>query len=96
MTDWTTTNYICPKVRASAPSLISNLISRTHFCRDLRNFMTPAGHFSSSANITLTRYLKEVTWARGIPWAVITDSAPARFRPYMKEFYIYNFKNFLF
>ena len=66
VTDWTTDKYIWPEVQESAPSLISTLVSRTKFCRDLHKLMTIAGQFLSAAKITLPRHLKEVTGARGV------------------------------
>ena len=76
-TNWTTANYIWTKVRSSAPSLPINLISCSHFRLAFRTFLTTAGQSPSAAMIICPRYLKEVTRARVVPYAVIYISTPA-------------------
>ena len=77
ITNWTTAKYIWPEVQASAPSLHITPVGHAQFRLSFRRLITTAGQFLSSALIISPRYLKQVTWVRGIPSAVNAFSAPA-------------------
>ena len=67
MTEWTTSKKIWTEVQASAPYLLITLVSRAYLRHAFRRLLTTVGQFSYTDNITIPRYLKEVTGARSIP-----------------------------
>ena len=76
ITDCTTVKDIWPKIWASATSLTRTLVSHSHFRLVFRRFLTTDGQSLSVAVRIRPRYLKEVTWERGIPYAVKSVSSP--------------------
>ena len=65
-TDCTTAKYIWTKVQAPDPSLLKTCVILTHYHRYLYRLSITSGQSLSSDKITLPRYPKEVTLARGI------------------------------
>ena len=77
--------YIWHEVQASAPSLPSTLGSCAHFRLALHRLLTTNVQSSSATVRILPRYFKDVTWARGIPYAVNTVSSPALASSYARR-----------
>ena len=77
ITNCTTAKYILPDIQASSPYLPRTFVSRAHFCLDFRRLLTTSGQSFSAAVRIRPRYLKEVTWERGIQFSVNSVSAPA-------------------
>ena len=66
-TYWTTDLNKNPYTRSTTPSMISILDILYHTVRTFTIFRTTVGQLSSAANITLPKYLKDITISRGSP-----------------------------